>query len=52
VRTVDLVPYYSTEPGREVDFVTGDPDTGEARQLVQAYADLTGPGTRERQVRG
>lgn len=40
--------YYRTSGGREVDFVITAPDG--RRELVQVCADLSDPGTREREV--
>jgi hypothetical protein len=44
------VSYYITASGREVDFVVGDVFQGRALRLVQACADLSQPGVREREV--
>ncbi len=45
------ISYYSTAAGNEVDFIVGDPETGQATQLVQVCADMSNAGTREREVR-
>jgi predicted AAA+ superfamily ATPase len=45
------ISYYVTSSGYEVDFVVGDPVVGHAVQLLQVCADLSAPGTRERELR-
>lgn len=42
--------YYRTKDDREVDFVCGDPDIGNPRELVQVCADLSDDATREREL--
>lgn len=46
-----VISYYSTEAGNEVDFIVGDPETGQATQLLQVCADMSAASTREREVR-
>lgn len=46
-----VISYYSTGAGHEVDFIVGDPETGQATQLVQVCADLASADTRNREVR-
>jgi predicted AAA+ superfamily ATPase len=43
--------YYVTQGGHEIDFVIGDSGEGEATAIVQVCADLSDPGTRERELR-
>jgi len=45
------ISYYSTADGNEVDFVVGDPETGQATQLLQVCVDMSRPETRERELR-
>ncbi|MDO9556170.1 MAG: ATP-binding protein [Coriobacteriia bacterium] len=44
------ISYYSTSADHEVDFIVGDPETGQATQLLQICADLSRADTREREV--
>ncbi|MDZ4655079.1 MAG: ATP-binding protein [Coriobacteriia bacterium] len=46
-----IISYYSTGAGHEVDFIVGDPEVGQATQLVQVCADFSQADTREREVR-
>ena len=46
-----VISYYSTGAGHEVDFIVGDPEVGQATQLIQVCADLSGASTRERELR-
>lgn len=45
------ISYYSTAAGNEIDFIIGDPETGQSTQLLQVCADLSKASTREREVR-
>ncbi|MFA5844786.1 MAG: hypothetical protein WC971_08155 [Coriobacteriia bacterium] len=45
------ISYYSTAASHQVDFIVGDPETGQATRLVQVCADLSRADTREREVR-
>ena len=45
------ISYYSTAAGNKVDFIVGDPETGQATQLLQVCADMKRPETRERELR-
>ncbi|KAF0209428.1 MAG: ATP-binding protein [Actinomycetota bacterium] len=45
------ISYYSTAAGHEIDFIIGDPETGQSTQLLQVCADLSTANTREREVR-
>ena len=45
------ISYYSTAAGTEVDFIVGDPEVGNATQLVQVCADMSPTDTREREIR-
>ncbi len=45
------ISHYSTSAGSEVDFIVGDPEAGQATQLVQVCADMSKATTREREVR-
>jgi predicted AAA+ superfamily ATPase len=46
-----VISYYSTDADHEVDFIVGDPETGEATRLLQVSADMSQADTREREVR-
>lgn len=45
------ISYYSTAANNEIDFIVGDPETGQTTQLLQVCADMSKAGTREREVR-
>ena len=45
------IPYYLTRGGREVDFLVGDAEQGEATAMTQVCADLSDKATRERELR-
>ena len=46
-----VISYYSTEAGNEVDFIVGDPETGQSTQILQVCTDMSAAKTREREVR-
>ena len=45
-----VISYYSTQTDKEVDFIVGDPEVGQAARLIQVCADMSAPSTREREV--
>jgi hypothetical protein len=45
-----VISYYSTQTDKEVDFIVGDPEVGQATRLIQVCADMSVAGTREREV--
>lgn len=45
------ISYYLTEAKHEVDFIVGDAELGTASALYQVCADVSQPGTRERELR-
>ncbi len=45
------ISYYLTRGGREVDFLVGDAEQGEATAMTQVCADLSDKATRERELR-
>jgi predicted AAA+ superfamily ATPase len=46
-----MISYYSTAANHEVDFIVGDPEAGQATQLLQVCASLSQADARAREVR-